>query len=161
MRRGAIADSGAEVSTFPQSAFDDHPEIVDNIGPAAPDTTVCYGNGNIVPIEKVVQSGDYEIEVAPDHCANCLISVNDLTRKGHYVVFAKHNITIADVDNQYSRTYPRQRGARDWTLPIGILQELTRLRRMHPLSRQSYERGTADTPPESPPPTPTVRPQTR
>ena len=137
---GAIADTGAEVSTFPKSVLNENPNIVDRTRDADPDTAVCYGNGQVEYISTIAESGDYDIEVAPEHCSNCLISVDAITASGHDVTFSRHSISITDVDGKYCRTYQRRKHARDWTLPLGILQELTNLRRLHPLSRSTLER---------------------
>ena len=130
---GAIAETGAEVSTFPKSVLNENPGIVDRTRDADPDTAVCYGNGQVEYISTIAESGDYDIEVAPEHCSNCLISVVDaITASGHehhghehhhrlrasVDDFCRHSISITDVDGKYCRTYQRRKHARDsWNTP--------------------------------------------
>ena len=118
------------------SALKQHPEIVDRIRDAPPDTAVCYGNGQTETIESIVESGDYDIEVAPDHCKSSLVSIHAITCQGHSVTFTHKSVTISDMNGRYTRTYPRVRGASDWVLPMNILKELTELRKLHPPHHQ-------------------------
>ena len=81
---GAIAETGAEVSTFPKSVLNENASIVDRTRDADPDTAVCYGNGQVEYISTIAESGDYDIEVAPEHCSNCLISVDAIRTPGQH-----------------------------------------------------------------------------
>jgi hypothetical protein len=131
----AIVDTGAQVTTMPESAVSRMPSA-HNHRDAPPGTAVKYGNGEIETIEKLVDIGHYEVQVTPDNCQASLISVDQLVQDGHTVTFAATNIVIADDTDRYRLSYPRVPSTREWTVPMQAMEELTVLRREHPRNIQ-------------------------
>ena len=70
----AIIDTGAQVTTMPESAVNRIP-AAHNHRDAPPGTAVKYGNGEIETIERLVDIGHYEVQITPDNCSTSLISV--------------------------------------------------------------------------------------
>ena len=89
----AIVDTGAQVTTMPESAVSRMPSA-HNHRDAPPGTAVKYGNGEIETIEKLVDIGHYEVQVTPDNCQASLISVDQLVQDGHTVTFAATRTAI-------------------------------------------------------------------
>ena len=127
----AIVDTGAQVTTMPESAVSRMPSA-HNHRDAPPGTAVKYGNGEIETIEKLVDIGNYEVQVTPDNCQASLINVDQLVQDGHTVTFAATNIVIADDTDRYRLSYPRVPSTREWMVPMQAMEELTVLRREHP-----------------------------
>ena len=87
----AIVDTGAQVTTMPESAVSKIPNA-HNHRDAPPGTAVKYGNGELETIERLVDIGHYEIQVTPDNCAATLISVDQIVENGNTVKFSKKTI---------------------------------------------------------------------
>jgi hypothetical protein len=62
----AIVDTGAQVTTMPESAVSKMPNA-HNHRDAPPGTAVKYGNGELETIERLVDIGHYEVQVTPDN----------------------------------------------------------------------------------------------
>ena len=60
----AIIDTGAQVTTMPESAVNRMP-AAHNHRDAPPGTAVKYGNGEIETIERLVDIGHYEVQITP------------------------------------------------------------------------------------------------
>jgi hypothetical protein len=73
----AIVDTGAQVTTMPESAVSRMP-MAHNHRDAPPGTAVKYGNGEIETIERLVDIGHYEVQITPDNCSTSLISVDQI-----------------------------------------------------------------------------------
>ena len=71
----AIVDTGAQVTTMPESAVN-RMHTAHNHRDAPPGTAVKYGNGKIETIERLVDIGHYEVQITPDNCSTSLISVD-------------------------------------------------------------------------------------
>jgi hypothetical protein len=82
----AIIDTGAQVTTMPESAVNRMP-ATHNHRDAPPGTAVKYGNDELETIERLVDIGHYESQVTPDNCAVTLISVDQIVEDGHTVTF--------------------------------------------------------------------------
>ena len=78
----AIVDTGAQVTTMPESAKNQMP-AAHNHRDAPPGTAVKYGNGEIETIERLVDIGHYEVQITPDNCSTNLISVDLIVEDGH------------------------------------------------------------------------------
>jgi hypothetical protein len=74
---------------------------------APPGTADKYGNGEIETIERVVDSGHYEVQITPDNCSTSLISVDQIVEDGHTVTFSATETSISDDNDRYRLTYPR------------------------------------------------------
>jgi hypothetical protein len=83
----AIIDTGAQVTTMPESAVNRMP-AAHNHRDAPPGTAVKYGNGEIETIERLVDIGHYEVQITPDNCSTSLISVDQIVANGHTVTFS-------------------------------------------------------------------------
>eukprot|EP01035_Chromulina_nebulosa_P034834 gene34834-biopygen22689 len=127
----AIVDTGAQVTTMPESAVSRMPSA-HNHRDAPPGTAVKYGNGEIETIERLVDIGHYEVQITPDNCQASLISVDQLVQDGHTVTFSATDITIADDTDRYRLSYPRVPATREWMVPMQAMEELTALRQEHP-----------------------------
>ena len=127
----AIVDTGAQVTTMPESAVSKMP-TAHNHRDAPPGTTVKYGNGEIETIERLVDIGHYEVQVTPDNCQASLISVDQIVQDGHTVTFSATETIIADDKNRYSLSYPRVPDSREWTVPMHAMEEITKLRQSNP-----------------------------
>jgi hypothetical protein len=95
----AIVDTGAQVTTMPESAVRKMPNA-HNHRDAPPGTAVKYGNGELETIERLVDIGHYEVQVTPDNCAATLISVDQIVEDGHTVTFSKTQTIITDEDQR-------------------------------------------------------------
>jgi hypothetical protein len=91
----AIIDTGAQVTTMPESAVNRMP-AAHNHRDAPPGTAVKYGNGEIETIERLVDNGHYEVQITPDNCSTSLISVDQIVADGHTVTFSATEIIITD-----------------------------------------------------------------
>ena len=131
----AIVDTGAQVTTMPESAVSRMPSA-HNHRDAPPGTAVKYGNGEIETIERLVDIGHYEVQITPDNCQASLISVDQLVQDGHTVTFSATDITIADAEDRYRLSYPRVPATREWMVPMQAMEELTALRQEHPRNNQ-------------------------
>ncbi len=80
----AIIDTGAQVTTMPESAVNRMP-AAHNHRDAPPGTAVKYGNGEIETIERLVDIGHYEVQITPDNCSTSLISMDQIVADGHTV----------------------------------------------------------------------------
>ena len=127
----AIVDTGAQVTTMPESAVSRMPSA-HNHRDAPPGTAVKYGNGEIETIERLVDIGHYEVQITPDNCQASLISVDQLVQDGHTATFSATDITIADDADRYRLSYPRVPATREWMVPMQAMEELTVLRQEHP-----------------------------
>ena len=127
----AIVDTGAQVTTMPESAVNKMP-TAHNHRDAPPGTAVKYGNGEIETIERLVDIGHYEVQVTPDNCQASLISVDQIVQDGHTVTFSATETIIADDKNRYSLSYPRVPDSREWTVPMHAMEEITKLRQSNP-----------------------------
>jgi hypothetical protein len=83
----AIIDTGAQVTTMPESAVNRMP-AAHNHRDAPPGTAVKYGNGEIETIERLVDIGHYKVQITPDNCSTSLISVDQIVADGHTVTFS-------------------------------------------------------------------------
>jgi hypothetical protein len=131
----AIVDTGAQVTTMPESAVNRMPSA-HNHRDAPPGTAVKYGNGEIETIERLVDIGHYEVQITPDNCQASLISVDQFVQDGHTVTFSATDITIADDIDRYRLSYPRIPATREWMVPMQAMEELTVLRQEHPRNTQ-------------------------
>jgi hypothetical protein len=130
----AIVDTGAQVTTMPESAVSRMP-MAHNHRDAPPGTAVKYGNGEIETIERLVDIGHYEVQITPDNCSTSLISVDQIVEDGHTVTFTKTQTVIADEVNRYSLAYPRVPNSREWTIPMHAMEDISQLRQENPHSR--------------------------
>jgi len=108
----AIVDTGAQVTTMPESAVSKMPNA-HNHRDAPPGTAVKYGNGELETIERLVDIGHYEVQVTPDNCAATLISVDQIVEDGHTVTFSKTQTIITDEEGRYRLQYDRAQGSRE------------------------------------------------
>jgi hypothetical protein len=127
----AIFDTGAQVTTMPESAVNRMPSA-HNHRDAPPGTAVKYGNGEIEHIETLVDIGHFEVQVTPDNCAATLISVDQIVQDGHTVTFSATETIIADDCNRYRLAYPRVQDSREWVAPMQAMEDITKLREIHP-----------------------------
>ena len=118
----AIVDTGAQVTTMPESAVSRMP-TAHNHRDAPPGTAVKYGNGEIET---------NEVQVTPDNCSASLISVDQIVQDGHTVTFSATETIIADDANRYNLAYPRVPNSREWTIPMRAMEEISQLRQDHP-----------------------------
>ena len=95
----AIVDTGAQVTTMPESTVSKMPNA-HNHRDAPPGTAVKYGNGELETIERLVDIGHYEVQVTPDNCAATLISVDQIVEDGHTVTFSKIQTIITDEEGR-------------------------------------------------------------
>ena len=130
----AIVDTGAQVTTMPESAVSRMP-MAHNHRDAPPGTAVKYGNGEIETIERLVDIGHYEVQITPDNCSTSLISVDQIVEDGHTVTFTRTQTVIADEVNRYSLAYPRVPNSREWTIPMHAMEDISQLRQENPQSR--------------------------
>ena len=130
----AVVDTGAQVTTMPESAVSRMP-MAHNFRDAPPGTAVKYGNGEIETIERLVDIGHYEVQITPDNCSTSLISVDQLVEDGHTVTFTKTETVIADETDRYSLAYPRVPKTREWKIPMHAMADISQLRQDHPLPR--------------------------
>ena len=130
----AIIDTGAQVTTMPESAVNRMP-AAHNHRDAPPGTAVKYGNGEIETIERLVDIGHYEVQITPDNCSTSLISVDQIVADGHTVTFSATETIITDDNNRYRLTYPRVPNSREWTVPMQAMEDLSKLRQDHPQRR--------------------------
>ena len=129
----AIVDTGAQVTTMPESAVNRMP-AAHNHRDAPPGTAVKYGNGEIETIERLVDIGNYEVQITSDNCSTSLISVDQIVADGHTVTFSATETIITDDNDRYRLTYPRVPNSREWTVPMQAMEDLSRLRQ-DPLRR--------------------------
>ena len=87
----AIVDTGAQVTTMPESAVNRMP-AAHNHRDALPGTAVKYGNGEIKTIERFVDIGHYDVQIVAD---------------GHTVTFSANETIITDDNDRYRLAYPR------------------------------------------------------
>jgi hypothetical protein len=127
----AIFDTGAQVTTMPESAVNRMPSA-HNHRDAPPGTAVKYGNGEIETIESLVDIGHFEVQVTPDNCSASLISVDQIVQDGHTVTFSATETIITDDSNRYSLAYPRIPDSREWVAPMRAMEDITRMREEHP-----------------------------
>ena len=127
----AIFDTGAQVTTMPESAVNRMPSA-HNHRDAAPGTAVKYGNGEIETIESLVDIGHLEVQVTPDNCSTSLISVDQIVQDGHTVTFSATETIITDDNNRYRLAYPRVLDSREWIAPMRAMEDITRMRAKHP-----------------------------
>ena len=73
----AIVDTGAQVTTMPESAVN-RMAAAHNHRDAPPGTAVKYDNGEIETIERLVDIGNFEVQITPDNCSTSLISVDQI-----------------------------------------------------------------------------------
>jgi len=132
----AIFDTGAQVTTMPESALNRMPSA-HNHRDAPPGTAVKYGNGEIETIESLVDIGHFEVQVTPDNCSASLISVDQIVQDGHTVTFSATETIITDDSNRYSLAYPRVTNSREWVAPMQAMEDITRMREEHPRQYQS------------------------
>jgi hypothetical protein len=99
----AIIDTGAQVTTMPESALNRMP-AAHNHRDAPPGTAVKYGNGEIEIIKQLVDIGHYEVQITPNNCSTSLTSVDQIVTDGHTVTFSATETIIID---DYRLTYPR------------------------------------------------------
>ena len=130
----AIIDTGAQVTTMPESAVNRMP-AAHNHRDAPPGTAVKYGNGEIETIERLVDIGHYEVQITPGNCSTSLISVDQIVADGHTATFSATETIITDDNDRYRLTYPRVPNSREWTVPMQAMEDLSRLRQDHPLRR--------------------------
>ena len=132
----AIVDTGAQVTTMPESAVNLMPHAR-NHRDAPPGTAVRYGNGEMEIIERLVDIGHFEVQVTPDNCTSTLISVDQIVKDGHTVTFSETHTVIEDNKQRYSLSYPREPDSREWMIPLTAMEDITQLRRKHPLIPRS------------------------
>jgi hypothetical protein len=108
----AIVDTGAQVTTMPESAISKMPNA-HNHRDAPPGTAVKYGNGELETIEHLVDIGHYEVQVTPDNCAATLISVDQIVEDEHTVTSFKTQTIITDEEGRYRLQYDRAQGSRE------------------------------------------------
>jgi hypothetical protein len=127
----AIIDTGAQVTTMPESAVNQMP-AAHNHRDAPPGTAVKYGNGEIETIELLVDIGHYEVQITPDNCSTSLISVDQIVAYGHTVTFsATETIITDDNDATASHTpafHTRENGPSQCRQ---AMEDLSRLRQDH------------------------------
>ena len=129
----AIVDTGAQVTTMPESAVNRMP-AAHNHRDVPSGTAVKYGE--IETIERLVDIGHYEVQITLDNCSTSLISVDQIVADGHTVTFSSATETIITDDNhRYRLTYPRVPNSREWTVPMQAMEDLSRLRQDHPQRR--------------------------
>ncbi len=109
----AIVDTGAQVTTMPESAVSKMPNA-HNHHDAPPGTAVKYGNGELETMERLVDIGHYEVQVTPDNCAATLISVDQIVEDGHTVTFSKTQTIITDEEGRYRLQYDLENGQCPW-----------------------------------------------
>ena len=129
----AIVDTGAQVTTMPESAVSRMPQA-HNHRHAPPGTAVKYGNGEYEAIETLVDIGHFEVQVTPDNCEATLISVDQIVANGHTVTFTSTSTIISDLHGRYTLAYPREANidSREWRVPMTALEDITRMRQQHP-----------------------------
>ena len=127
----AIVDTGAQVTTMPESAVNRMP-AAHNHRDTPPGTAVKYGNGDIETIERLVDIGHYEVQITPDNCSTSLISADQIVEDGHTVTFSAAETIISDDNDRYRLTYPRLPHSWEWTIPMQAMKDLSRLRQDHP-----------------------------
>ena len=132
----AIVDTGAQVTTMPESAVSRMP-YAHNHRDAPPGTAVRYGNGELEIIERLVDIGHFEVQVTPDNCTSTLISVDQIVKDGHTVTFSETHTIIEDNNNRYRLAYPRVAESREWTVPMTAMEDITKLRKEHPYTPHS------------------------
>jgi len=132
----AIVDTGAQVTTMPESAVSRMP-YAHNHRDAPPGTAVRYGNGELEIIERLVDIGHFEVQVTPDNCTSTLISVDQIVKDGHTVTFSETHTIIEDNNNRYRLAYPRVAESREWTVPMTAMEDITQLRKEHPYTPHS------------------------
>jgi hypothetical protein len=132
----AIFDTGAQVTTMPESAVNRMPSA-HNHRDAPPGTAVKYGNGEIETIESLVDIGHFEVQVTPDNCSASLISVDQIVQDGHTVTFSATETIITDDSNRYRLAYPRVSDSREWVAPMQAMEDITQMREEHPRQYQS------------------------
>ncbi len=130
----AIVDTGAQVTTMPESAVNRMP-AAHNHRDVPPGIAVKYGNGEIETIERLVDIGHYEIQITLDNCSTSLISVDQIVADGHTVTFSATETIITDDNHRYRLIYPRVPNSREWTVPMQAMEDLSRLRQDHPQRR--------------------------
>ena len=130
----AIVDTGAQVTTMPESAVSQMPSA-HNHRDAPPGTAVKYGNGELETIERLVDIGHFEVQVTPDNCAATLISVDQIVEDGHTVAFTRTHTIITDEEGRYTLTYDREPDSREWTIPMTAMEDISILRQSNTLSR--------------------------
>ena len=88
----AIVDTGAQVTTMPESAVSRIP-TAHNHRDAQPGTA---------DRSRLVDIGHYEVQVTPDNCSASLISVDQIVQDGHTVTFSATKTIITNDANRYN-----------------------------------------------------------
>ena len=128
-----ILDSGAMMTTATRRHLSSHHHWIENIRPAAPGTSIRYGNMETEPVEEQGYIGSYQLSVVPDRFRTALICVHDIVAAGHSVTFNQHNTIISDNGAAYTLRIHRDPTSREWRVPLTVLERLTELRSMHPI----------------------------
>ena len=120
----AIVDTGAQVTTMPESAISMVPNA-HNHRDVPPDTTVKYGNGKLETTERLVDIGHYEIQVTPDNnCAATLISVDQIIEDEHTVSFSKTHTIVTNKEGRYRLKCDCAQDSREWTIPMTAMEDI-------------------------------------
>ena len=82
--------------------------------------------------------GDYSVHITPDSMRDCIIAHAPIVDEGHIIIGTKIETIIRDVAGQYELRFPKDPDAKEWTLPVDILQRLTRYRRNYPLAAEDH-----------------------
>jgi hypothetical protein len=128
-----ILDSGAMMTTATRRHLAINHHWIENIRPAAPGTSIRYGNMETEPVEEQGYIGSYQLSVVPDRFRTALICVHDIVAAGHSVTFNQHNTVISDNGAAYTLRIHRDPTSREWRVPLTVLERLTQLRSTHPI----------------------------
>jgi len=82
----------------------------------------------------MVNHGQFDVLITPDHCGECLISTDQLNSSGHVITMTNTETIIADVLHRYVLRYPREPGNRDYPVPLDVLHRISELRKQYPLT---------------------------
>ena len=116
-----ILDSGAMMTTATRRHLAINHHWIENTRPAAPGTSIRYGNMEVEPVEEQGYIGSYQISVVPDRFRTALICVHDIVDDGHSVFFNQHNNTvISDNGAAYTLRIHRDPTSRDWRVPLTV-----------------------------------------
>ena len=109
-----ILDSGAMMTTATRRHLAINHHWIENIRPAAPGTSIRYGNMEIEPVEEHEYIGSYQLSVVSDRFRTALICVHDIIAADHSVTFNQHNTVISDNGAAYTLRIHRDPTSREW-----------------------------------------------
>ena len=71
---------------------------------------------------------------------DCIIAHAPIIDAGHIIVETKTETIIRDIGEQYEVRYPKEANESEWTLPVDVLNQLTKLRHNYPLTVDDHTR---------------------